>query len=149
MKKSLYLSRALLNGEDIRNWALSQGFPTTMDPSDMHVTIVYSKTALVWPQLMSAPIYVDGPGTREVMPLGNQGAIALKFNSVLLKKRWSEIQMMGASHDYANYMAHVTFTYGGKNVDLNRVKPFAGLLHFGGERAKEVNPNWKPSMKEK
>ena len=31
-KQSLYVKRSLLNGEEVRQWALSVGFKTTLEP---------------------------------------------------------------------------------------------------------------------
>ena len=140
--RTLYLSRNLANGERLRKWALEQGFGSVIVASDLHVTIAYSSRPLRWPKLIDGPLAALG-GNREVKTLGDEGAVVLKFWSPALRSRWKEILELGASWDYPDYQAHVTFTYAGKGVDLSRVKPYDGPLVFGGEVAKEIKKNWK------
>lgn len=168
--KTLYVRRNLLNAKDIQEWAFKQGFPSSLHANDMHVTIAYSTNKVDWndiprdvkpfsilnwgdsrkitnkDHLISIP---DRSKKRLVRPLGNKGAIVLKFPCDYLKDRWKEIIHHGASWDYASYQPHITITYSGKGFDLKNVKPYLGPLHFGPEIYEEISENWDSRIKEK
>lgn len=169
-KRTLYARRNLLNAKDLQNWAFKQGFPTALNASDMHVTIAYSKDRLDWDEipkdvkpfsvinwndfrkvpekgaLISIP---DKSKRRMIRPLGNEGAIVLKFPCDYLKDRWKEFIYHGASWDYASYQPHVTITYNGKGFDPRKIKPYLGPLHFGPEIYEELDGKWNSRIKEK
>ena len=48
---SLYVSRPVLNADEIIAWAKSVGFKTTLPAEDMHVTVCYSKEPVNWSAL--------------------------------------------------------------------------------------------------
>ena len=89
--KTLYVARDVLNGKDIEKWARSEGFTHTMNPSDMHVTIAYSKKKVDWYKLsqQNNKINIKG-GKRSIVRLGDEGAIVIKFESNKLQNRFDE-----------------------------------------------------------
>lgn len=133
----MYASRPVTNAAEIAKWARSQGFTDVVD--DMHVTLAYSRD----PVDMGAAgndrrvVSIDG-GKREVKPLGDQGAIVLKFDSPELKKRWQQFRDAGASWDYESFQPHVTITYNGQGVDLSKVKPYEGKIELGDEKTEPL-----------
>jgi hypothetical protein len=141
--KTLYVNRSLVNTSQVNDWALKQGFKTTLD--ELHTTIAYSKKALDWNTIpKSTPTLIVRPAVnRTVTTLGDQGAIVLKFESPQLHARWSELLALGATWDYPTYQAHVTISYPSKGIDLNKIVPYVGPLEFGEEIWKELDPNWE------
>ena len=140
--KTLYASRPLKNGADVIAWARQSGFPKTLSPDDMHVTLAYSKTPVAYgTEGALAPrndgMRVEG-GTRSVEPLGDEGAIVLRFESPDLTSRWEEMRDAGASWQYPSFQPHVTFTMDSGDVDLSKIEPYDGPLDFGPERFKEI-----------
>jgi len=148
---TLYVCRPVLNGDEIADWAKEQGFKTTLPAKDMHVTVCYSKSTFMWPEPVKKEIAVAGRGNlpREVKALGDKGAVVLAFESFPLYKRWREFLGHGASWDYATYQPHLTITYDGKEMDLSKVKPFAGVIQLGAERFSELDEDWSDKVKEK
>lgn len=143
--KTLYLSRTLQNYDDLIEWAKSQGFKNTLAPDELHVTIAWSETPVDWDKVGARDdnLTVPAGGHREVKPLGDKGAIVLKFESDELEARWQETLDAGAHWKHDGYQAHVTITYeGAEGLDLDAVEPYEGELVFGPEELAEVDEDW-------
>ena len=142
--KTLYAHRPLKNAADVVAWARKVGFGKTLPPDDMHVTVAFSKEPLAWPEAIDGDITAsdasgtDLNGTRSVEKLGDEGAVALRFESPDLQKRWHQLRGAGASWDHDNYKPHVTFTMDPGDVDLDAVEPYFGPLEFGPEEFAEI-----------
>jgi HK97 family phage portal protein len=144
--RTLYVCRKLKNGDELLRWAKAQGFKTTLAADDLHVTIAYSRARVDW---MAVPeswnnerdggLVIAAGGPRVVEPVGDQGAVALKFASTELSWRHMGIrEATGASWDYPDYQPHVTITYDAAGVDLAMVEPYRGALRFGPEIFEEI-----------
>jgi phage-related protein (TIGR01555 family) len=147
--RSLYVQRKLINADEFLRWAKSQGFSKTLDASDIHVTVLYSRAAVDWMQMGDAwgedaqgRLTIQPGGARIVEPLGDKGAVVLLFNSSQLAWRHREMIEKGASHDWDDYQPHVTITYDGSQVDLSKVEPYRGKLVFGPEEFSELDLDW-------
>lgn len=142
---TLYVCRRVTNAGAIVAWAKSQGFKTTIDPDDMHVTIAYSKEELDWPPARKSHIELSPTQAgREVKRLGDKGAVVLCFNSKILTRRWHVLCGYGASWDYKEYTPHITISYRvPASFDLSKVKPYAGAIILGSEEFSEVDEDVK------
>ena len=141
--KTLYVSRPLTNAKSLMDWAEEQGFPKTIEEDQFHVTIAFSREKFDWSEIKpETKVMTVAGGKRLVEPLGDQGAIVLKFKSEFLPKRWKELRDAGASWDYEGYTPHVTITYKCSDIDLSKVKPFTGELVFGPEKFEELDEDW-------
>lgn len=156
--RSLYVSRPLLNWQEVADHFKAQGFDATVG-EQMHVTIVFSRTPLDWMKVGEAWDFGNEPkdgkltvapgGARLVEPLGDKGAVVLLFNSSNLAWRNREILEAGARSDYPEYQPHVTITYNAPaGLDLRTVQPYRGQLVFGPERFEEVVDDWEKSISE-
>lgn len=143
--RTLYVCRHLLNAEDLIEWAEEQGFESTLEPEDMHVTIAYSRAKLRWAEVPEEPqkeIRIPaGAGWRYVKPLGSEGAIVMCFDSQQLRERWEEICAAGGQWDYEQYIPHVTITYQANGLEVSGIRPYDGELIFGPEEFSEVGEN--------
>src|SRR5690606_11822548 len=128
--RTLYVSRPLLNAQELIDWAKGQGFETTVEAGDLHVTLAFSKRPVDWMAVPSAwsPAGDDGTltvppgGARLVEPLGNGGAVVLLFSSGNLAYRHGEIERAGATWDFPQYQPHVTITWNAPDgLDLSKV----------------------------
>lgn len=151
--RSLYVRRDLLNGAEFLAWAKAQGFETTMDAADLHVTIAYSKRPVDWMKAGDdwtpgddGKLIVKPGGARIVERLGNKGAVVLLFGSNDLVYRHERIlREANASHDFPEYQPHVTITYQAPDgLDLATVEPYRGKLEFGPEIFEEIDDDWTP-----
>lgn len=141
MNKTLYAYRPLKNADEVIAWA-KQYFETVVVPEEMHTTIAYSKIVFDWsgldPDLNDVVVGADI--RRSVVPLGDEGAVVLKFKSDEITKCWQRLIDAGASWDYPSYQPHVTLTFKGQGVDLKKIKPYTGELIFGPEVFREITP---------
>jgi len=146
--KTLYVARDVLNGKDIEKWAKENDFTNTMTPSDMHVTIAYSKQKVDWSKLspQSNNIKIKG-GKRTIVRLGDEGAIVIKFESNKLQERFDEFIDAGCSWDYDSYQPHISFSYNGMKGSLNHISPYSGEIILGPEKFKEIDENWLKKVK--
>lgn len=148
-RRTLYVSRLVKNADEIGDWFRAQGMPSVMVPGEMHVTIAYSKSEVDWEALDAGQDHVTIPldRRRTVEPLGDKGAMVLKFQSPALHSRWAYFRKAGASWDYPSYQPHATLTY--KANPRSRFIPFSGPIILGPEQFGEVNENWSDSVTEK
>jgi hypothetical protein len=148
--ETLYVSRNLTNTEDLVEWAKTQGFKNLLDPFEMHVTVAFSKKPFETDGLkfQKNTLVVNNKKDRSVEPLGNDGAIVLKFSCDILQERWQELKDAGASYDYPIYIPHVTLSYKeDDSIDLTNVEPYLGKLIFGPENDTLVDNDWKNKVK--
>lgn len=149
--RSLYVRRKLNNAKDLIDWAKKAGFKKTLRPSDMHVTVLFSKTPVDWMKMGSdwAPrrILVNPGGPRVVERLGPTATV-LSFYSTELVWRHEDMVRNGASEEHDEYICHVTITHEPHDVDLEKIKPYQGVLRFGYEIFEEINEDWRSNVKE-
>jgi hypothetical protein len=149
-KKTLYVARDVLNGDEIIKWAKAQGFNKCVSPDDMHVTIAYSKRKVNWNDIPDSFDHVQSKddGERHIEKLGEGEAVVLRFENADLSRRWQEIMDAGASWDWESYKPHVTITYDGKTMDIDDIEPFTGVIKLGPEKFEELNPSWASTIDE-
>lgn len=148
-KDTLYLKRPLVNADEFIAWAKSQGFNTTIPAEDLHVTIAYSKVPLEWPAGRDDTLVVESKADRIVQPLGDGGAVVLRFQNATLQARWEEVKELGAVWSFPEYKPHTTISWNAADVDLSAVQPYTGRLVFGPEIMRAVDENWQANMTEK
>ena len=152
LKRTLYVSRPLLNADELIDWFKAQGFARCVPPEQMHVTIAFSREPVDWGQMASEgdQLAVDTTSSPpRIEPLGDKGAVVMLFDSQRLHDRWQSLVDSGCSWDYGGYRPHVTITYDGTDLDLTQVEPFVGTLLFGPEVFAEVEEDWDDNVVEK
>lgn len=149
---TLYVSRRLLNADQLIAWAKGAGFAVTVPANEMHVTIAHSQKPVDWtsiPESLSDTVRAYG-GMRQLAALGDGSAIVLMFESQDLRDDWAQIEAAGAEWGWPEYIPHVTITYQGTNLDLSTIKPFQGPLLFGPEIFEPISTDdWSESFVEK
>lgn len=152
--RTLYVSRNLLNAADLMKWAKANGFKSTLSAEDMHVTVLYSRTPVdpiemgeAWGTEADGSLIVRAGGPRALEKFG-EGAAVLQFASSSLSYRHEEMVRKGASHDYPEYLPHVTITYEAGDLDLAKIAPFTGELRFGPEIFEPLDLDWKSKIEE-
>ena len=144
--RSLYVSRKVINGGEIIEWAKSQGFESTVPAADLHVTVANSRNPVDWMKVGES-WSGDGKGQLKIAPGGarlidkfGEGAVVLLFNSSELAWRHVSIVEAGASWDWPDYQPHITFTYEPGSVDIDKVEPYRGAIELGPEIFEELAP---------
>ncbi|ULJ73606.1 anti-CBASS protein Acb1 family protein [Rhizobium gallicum] len=149
--RSLYVSRKVVNADDIIAWAKGQGFKTTLAADDLHVTVIYSRTAVDWMKAGQDYWNEDGtlvipPGGPRVISIFDGGAIVLEFASASLSWRHMELKRIGAETSYPEYSPHITITYDPGDVEIRKVEPYRGKIVFGPEIFAEVDEDWSSKV---
>lgn len=147
--RTLYVSRKVTNASAIIAWAKAQGFDTTLEASDLHVTIAFSRTPVDWfavGESWSPELKVSAGGPRQMEQFGE--ATVLLFTASELRWRHDEIERAGASWDHDEYQPHITIAYSA-NVDLTKVQPYQGPIVLGPELFAEVKEDWMSGVTEK
>jgi hypothetical protein len=140
---------------DLIAWAKANGFESTLPAADMRVTILYSKRP-VDPMAMGETWVGNDKGELRIKPGGPRaleqfegGAVVLQFASWELQSRHDQMVREGASHDYPEYLPHVTLTYEAPDgLDLATVLPYTGELRFGPEIFAPIDEDWKSKIEE-
>lgn len=156
--RPLYVRRDLrpASAKALIAWAKANGFTSTLEQSDMHVTVLYSKQPVdpmkmgeTWGSEPDGGLIVKAGGPRALERFG-EGAVVLQFASWSLVSRHDDMVRAGASHDYDEYLPHVTITYSApEGLDLDVIKPFTGELAFGPEIFEPLDLDWKSKVSEK
>ena len=155
--RSLYISRKLLNADELIRWAKAHGFKTTQPADQMHVTIAFSRKPVDWLAVGSdwssdeqGRVRVKPGGARVVERLGDKGAVVLLFRDDGLEYRHRSIhsESIGAQWDFPEYQPHVTITWDAGDLDLDDIEPYQGPLVFGPEIFAEVKDDWEKGIVE-
>lgn len=148
----LYMYRPVMNAENIVEWAKSQGIEETLDPEDMHVTVVYSrqpfsaeysKMADTGEPARYGNSVVRG-GKRSCMRLGKEGeALVLKFECGDLMYEHEEFKRIGASWDHDEYKPHITLSYKAEDIDESKMEPYSGDIVLGNLMVEKIVDDWE------
>lgn len=147
----LYIYRSLKSSAALLRWAKAQGIPNIVAPAELHTTVLYSREPVDWFDLSEgweykSELVVGEGGARKVERFDN-GAIVLRFASEDLE--WSHRRKInkGASHDYPEYLPHVTIGYDTDGTfKVDEVEAFVGELRFGPEMFEPINDDWAPDL---
>lgn len=152
--RPLYVKRELLNAADLVAWAKANGFDTTLAAEDMHVTILYSRNAVdpmkmgeTWTSEENGGLTIK-PGGPRALERFNEGAVVLQFASYALESRHREMIEAGGSHDWPEFLPHITLSYQAGDIDLAALVPYSGELRFGPEIFEPLDLDWKSKIEE-
>lgn len=151
MNKSVYISRKVLNSDEIRAWAKSQGFVSCLPEHEMHITVAFDKKKHDWRTLpFDADSFVDVKDVDERnVEEFRGGAIVLEVYSTELTARWAELTQSGLFWKWPDYRPHVTISYNDqKGLDISKIEPFSGTINLGPEVVDEVLDTWKDRTEE-
>lgn len=146
----LYVYRPVLNPEALLAWAKDQGFSSLLPASDLHVTVLYSRSAVDWLKMGADDWNSEEGGRLTVKPGGPRiveqfgDATVVSFAHSGLAWRHEQLKQKGASSDHNPYCPHISLTYNGRgDLDLLEIEPYTGEIVLGPERFEEINPNWQ------
>jgi hypothetical protein len=145
--RPLYVSRRVVNWAAIKTWAQGQGIKNLVD--DPHVTILYSKTPVIWGEMgrtwggesKTGNITVEPGGPREVDIFQADGPLVLYIPGIWeLDSRHRDMIEKGASSDYPEYRAHITLSYD-PGREPEGIEPYQGVIVLGPELFEDLEPN--------
>lgn len=147
--RTLYVSRKVLNGEEIIRWAKAQGFKTTLPVADLHVTIAFSRQPVDWMecgQSWRPKEEIPAGGPRQMEQFGE--ARVLLFASEELKWRHERIKEAGATWDHPDYQPHITISYDPDAPEIGAIEAYQGPIILGPEIFAEVKEDWAEGINE-
>ena len=153
-KRSLYVSRKILNGKELKKWAKEQGFETCIPPEEMHITIIHSKKKVdcskCFPKENNVEVEFEKEHPRFIKKFGEKkDTVVLVFHSKELALRHKYFtDEIGCVSDYS-FQAHISITYNGKDIDIAGMQPFEGTLEFGPEIFDEIGEGFANTFTEK
>lgn len=147
--RSLYVSRRVLNAEDILAHYAAQGIEGLEPAAELHVTVIYSETALDW--MLISPDWSSsergqlslppgGPRQTDLFgPLGD--VLVLLFVDDHLKWRHDHMLDKGAVSKWPEYQPHITIAKGRlPDLDTDAITPWRGPIILGPEIFEEIDP---------
>lgn len=141
--RPLYVSRKVLNGEEILEHYRAQGIDGLYPADELHVTIIYSRDAVDWIKMGSAwdeELTVNAGGPRVMALFGTH--LVLQFAHSELQWRNYGMRESGASYDHDEYLPHVSIAgdyqpLAGTDVERD-VQPYRGRILLGPEIFEDV-----------
>lgn len=141
--RSLYVSRRVLNADEILAHYAAQGIEDLPPAEDLHITVIYSRAEIDWMEISpdwssssdGAAYVIPAGGPREMDLFGPQGdVLVLRFNDEHLHWRHEHMLGKGASSEWGEYKPHLTIkAEGGTRADLDAVEPWQGPIALGPE----------------
>lgn len=135
--RPLFVSRSLLNPDDVLEWAQSEGFQRPIRASALHVTVALSREPLPWREIPACDGHLSVPRGRRRLVRQFSGVAVLIFGCRKLRQRHAQFRRHGAKWEHPTYQPHVAFAIDDGDRDLSLVRPYAGPLLFGPEAFKE------------
>lgn len=145
VEKGTYVSRKVRNPEILYNFFKDQGV-NVIPMNELHCTIAYSKKEFLLDVDHNEITIKPEQLKSKLEPLGNEGAVVLKFESDEMTERFNHCIEKGATYDYPKYIPHISISYDGKDLDLNKIKiPNFDIILYD-EKSEELNLEWKAKV---
>ena len=150
IKKSLYISRPVLNTKEIVKWAKKSGFETINYPETLHLTVIFCKEKQDWHRVpFEADCVLEIEGGERSVEQFDGGATVLRLESEVLTFRWEMLVGFGIPTKFDDYKPHITITYNcPEGLDVSKIEPFKGAIILGPEEVDEANDRWEKEHKE-
>lgn len=103
---------------------------------ELHATICYSRNPIhVVPKVGNKVIAVHG--FVENLETKNGNAVVLRFDSPALLERHEQLKKLGATHDFPEYLPHISLSYGDKITEEFRLDILIEMTHEYVEELKD------------
>ncbi|MFZ4537874.1 helicase-related protein [Propionivibrio sp.] len=141
-RKPLYVSRQVLNGQKLHDWAVSQGFKAVTPPHKMHVTVAYSRSPVHHGSIDADDGHLVAKPSH-LAHLGEDNDVVMHVDNDSLHDRHSYMLSMGASWGFKTdgYNPHVSISYKNQPIPPD-AQPFDDVLHLGPEIVEPLQIGW-------
>jgi hypothetical protein len=142
-----YVSMKVKNKEELHDWFYTQNIDVVPE-DELHCTISYSRTVFEHTPSDTTEVIITPEQLLNITPLGDEGAIVLKFNSAEMQDKFNQCMDEGATYDYDTYIPHITITINGKEVDLSNIElPIFDIILFN-ETTEPLDLDWKAKLED-
>lgn len=118
----LYVSRHVLNADEIYKWFHLQGVNDLESPQDLHITQVYSKTDVNPDNFVFDKdniILTMENSKRDIEFFGeDKNILVMTCSNQMMTDRFKYFENLGCSFDYDNYTPHITLSHNESNKNL-------------------------------
>jgi len=141
-KEPLYVSRKIINSQEIIQWYNDQGIQGLDDTTELHITQVYSSNPVDMNTMTydTQTIKVEKEKSEAKMEcFGNGKFLVLALNIPEMQERFKYFQSQGCSFDFPQYNPHTTISNNyGYSPELDHIIPFNGDIFLGPEIAESL-----------
>jgi hypothetical protein len=141
---------------ELKNIIDNEGIPNYTDTDDLHSTIAYSKGSNIpgyqVAGKMEKPVEAEIDCFDIFKDQSGKNCLVAKLNAPDLEQLHNKTREHGATHDYDEYIPHVTLSYDAGDINndlLNKLtKKYKGTKIFGEEEYdSEIIKNWADKNK--
>lgn len=134
--RTLYVSRPVVNADDISAWAKEQEIPDLNE--NLHASIYLTfdqvdwlKAGSAWNQDDKGNMVIAPGGPRLIEPLGRMGAVLFFAASEISWRHESIKRDTESSYPYSDFQPHISLTK--TEFDWKSIKPYKGKIILGPE----------------
>lgn len=131
--RGTYVMRPLVEPERLLSWAWKRGVRWSLEPSDMHVTIIHSEAEVkgLAPDVRAMSLDVRSARLSRM----GAGALVLEVFAGAEELHWRNtvLRQYGGVSTFPEYRPHVTLTYKDMRPHVPRIE-FRGRLRLGPEK---------------
>ena len=139
----LWLSRPLLNVDEVYSWLRDAGVKKAIPPEQLHLTLATVREDVEWQDLdLESDEIVIEAGEKPVQIFA-WTIKALTFSHPDLITRHAELLSIYPAIDHPSFRPHLSLYKGGRMPKT----VYTGALVFGPERAREFNPDNSQGIK--
>lgn len=145
-KKTLYVSRTVINADDLIAFAKENNITDIIAKKEMHVTVAFSKTKLAHEDLDIDSEWLEFDLKKaKVEKLGD--AIVIKFDDKELQKHWQKYIDAWVSWDHETYQPHISLSYNAEQ-DISKVGTYTGKVELWEEKAEEIKKEYLSKLEQ-
>lgn len=135
-KSAFWLSRPLLNWEEVYKWASTAKIKKLMPPTELHMTLATVRNPVAWDNLDLQDDVIEVPAGFKKVEIFAFTIKALIFKNDAIMKRHKELSVMYPEMDHReHFRPHVSLYKGGQMPKAD----YEGTLVFGPERIQEFD----------
>ena len=143
-KVGTYVLVKVKNNAELHDWFSAQDIDVVPE-DELHCTISYSRKVFDH-TVNKEEIIITPEQLIGIEPLGDEGAIVLKFESDELQDSFQTCMDEGATYDYDTYIPHISITYNGKDLDLSKIKLPDFDIVLTEETVEPLDLNWEDKV---
>jgi hypothetical protein len=138
-KSAFWLSRPVLNWDDIYKWAGTAKVQKLMPPSELHMTLATVRKPVDWKDLEIHKDTIEIPAGFKKVEIFAFTIKALIFKNDRISARHQQLLSLYPEMDHTHFRPHVSLYKGGRMPKAD----YEGPLVLGPERIEEFDPDFQ------
>lgn len=136
MLKPVYVSRKVINNNEVHNWYINQNISDIEPAERLHVTVAYSREPVNVDllELDTGQLTIPASVLNSLTNFGDY-LVQLVPTNIVLFERFFYFRNHGCSWDHDNYQPHISIS---QSASYRGVQPFNGEIILGPEIAEDL-----------